>query len=224
MRKTLVLACALVLLLAACGGSDSTTDTTIGSSSDDSGSPDTEASETTVAPDEADSDNGDSSGGLPSGGTGTVTVDGETIESDWVGNCIIDEQFDPHPDDLDLTASLGGGLNALFLEISNQSLAMGADPFEYVQLRASMQLRDDSDQIASYDDVVFIGTPDGTWYEDADGAAVFTLARGEQPENAPLAVAPMVLSGSNVTGEVTFGDGTVVSFDLDFVEAVDCSL
>lgn len=226
MGRLLTTLAVLALLLAACGGtadSETGADSTGGESSQSTPADDEPATPSTQAPSEGGSDGGSASSGLPPGGTGTVTVDGETIESEWVGNCMIDEQFDPQPGDLDLTAGLGG-IQALFLEISNQQLAMGAEPFEYTQLRASMQLRDDSGQMATFEDLIFVGTQEGTWYEDADSAAAVMLARGEEPDKAPLDEAPMVLSGNNITGTVTFEEGAVVSFDLDFIEPVDCSL
>jgi hypothetical protein len=226
--------CVLALVLTACGGDGDTDEPTTAA---DGGVSETEVDDGSndAAPDEDDGSDdsdsessvgGNSNSGLPPGGTGTVTIDGETIESEWVGNCEIDEMFDPQPGDLDLTASLGGGLNALFLEISHLSLPLGEDPYEYLQFRAELQLRNESGNYAN-DEAVYVTGPDGEWYEDTDGVLAFTLAGGGEAETAPLEVAPLVLEDGRATGSLTLegADGPInVSYDLNYIEAVDCSL
>ena len=231
MPRMITAVCLLALVLAACGGADSgdtatsSPGATTPQETTNNGATDTTEPTKDEEPEDQGSQSGSSSG-LPPGGTGTVTIGGETIESTWVGNCMIDEQFDPQPGDLDLTASLGG-IEALFLEISNMSLALGGDPVEFLQVRASMQLRSDSGEMALYDDVVYVQAPDGSWYEDADGAAGFTIARGETPEGDPVTPAPLVLDGDRATGTVMLDDGSgpvEVAYDLTVAEPVDCSL
>lgn len=156
-----------------------------------------------------------------------MTIDGETIESDWVGNCEIDETFDPQPGDLDLTASLDGDLQALFLEISNQELMMGsAERYAYMQFRPGLQIRDDSGNIVNYE-TLYVTGPDGEWYEDTDGALAFTLARGEEPEVDPLDRPPLALEEGRATRSFTLkgaGEPIDVAYDLAFLDPVDCSL
>lgn len=227
-RRLAITLSVLLVAVAACGGGDG--------ASDPSGTVGAGAAETTAvagsggeaeAPDPEPSDRGDANRGLPPGGTGTVTIDGEAIESQWVGNCEIDEMFDPQPGDLDLTASLGGGLQALFLEISNRELMMGGDePYAYVQFRPGLQIRDDSGDIANYE-TVYVTGPEGEWYEDTDGALAFTFAQGREPEVDPLDAPPLALEDGRATGSFTLegsGGPIDVSYDLDFVDPVDCSL
>ena len=218
--------CLLALVLAACGGADSDGDANTNQTNpvaDDSGGSD--SNEPTGGGDDEPSEESGSSG-LPGSGTGTVTVGGGTIESQAVLNCTIAEQFDPQPGDLDITASFGG-IEALFLEIANIELAMGPDSVPYLQVRASMQLRDDSDEMALYEDAIYVQDQEGSWYEDADGAAGFTIARGETPETAPVGFTPWSLDGGRATGTVMLdaGSGPVeVTYDLEVADPIDCSL
>jgi hypothetical protein len=230
-RRLAITLCVLLLAIAACGDEGGTADTTelagdAGTATTANGS----SADTGVeaeATDPESSDDGAANRGLPPGGTGTVTIDGETIESEWVGNCEIDETFDPRPGDLDLTASLGGGLQAFFLEISNQELMMGGDePYTYLQFRPGLQIRDDSGSIVNYE-ALYVTGPEGEWYEDADGALAFMFAQGGEPETDPLAGPPLILEEGRATGSFALdGAGTPieVSYDLTFVDPVDCSL
>ena len=227
MRRTIMAFCVLALVLAACGGADSdspSTDAPAETGASDSETPDpTEPSD--GGDDESPEDSGSS--GLPSGGTGTVTVASETIESSTVLNCIIDPQFDPQPGDLDLTATLGQGIDALFLEFATVDLPMGPDSVPYAQIRASMQLTDSSGTRQLYEDVVYVQGEDGSWYEDADGAAGFTIARGDTPETAPVDFSAWQLDGDQASGTVILdaGSGPVeVTYDLEVADPVDCSL
>lgn len=236
MRRMLMMLCALTMVTTACGSGDETaaTDATTATDTTAGGSVDTD--QPAVTTHEAGSDNDDDAGsndggngarGLPPGGTGTVTINGEVIDSEWVGNCEIDEMFDPQPGDLDLTASLGGGLDALFLEIGTLSIAMGAEPYEYLQFRPSLQLRDESGSYSSAE-TIFVTGPEGEWYEDGDGLVAFTLARDAEPEKEPIPEPPLVLEDGRARGAFTMesegGDPIDVSFDLEYVDAVDCSL
>ncbi len=226
MRRTITAVCMLALVLAACGGGDSDSPATSGpadTAATDSGTPDTTNPSGGGEVDPPD----DAPSGLPEGGTGTVTVGGETIESSTVLNCLIDPQFDPLPGDLDLTAALGQGLDALFVQIANIDLPLGPDAAPYLQVIASMQLTDSSGNRQLYDDVVYAQGADGSWYVDEDGALGFTIARGDTPDATPLDFVPWELDGNQATGTVMLdaGSGPVeVTFDLEVVDPVDCSL
>lgn len=227
MRTTITAVCLLALVLAACGGADS--DSSAADSPADTAATDSETPEATEPSggDEEEPSDDSGSSGLPPGGTGTVTVAGETIEASTVLNCTIDPQFDPQPGDLDLTAALGQGIDALFLELSNIDLPMGPDSVPYVQVRASMQLTDSSGVRQLYEDVVYAQGADGSWYEDADGTVGFTIARGEMPEATPLGFTPWQLDGDQASGNVMLdaGSGPVeVTYDLEVADPVDCSL
>lgn len=232
MRRTLTTLCVLALVLAACGGDDGATDPDSALEGDDSGAAvengsgedDTNDTET---PDTQPSDDGGSAQGLPPGGSGTVTIDGETLEPEWVGNCLIDETFDPQPGDLDLTASFGG-LDALFLEISNDEVTefMGPVPFEYVRLGAELQLRTESGDYASHEQA-FVTGPDGNWYAADGPETIAALGGGNEPEGGPLDTPPLVLEDGRVSGSFTLegnGEPIEVSYDLTYKDPVDCSL
>ena len=232
LRRMSISLCVLLLTIPGCGGDDGAVDsvdaagdTRTDTTTSDGALPETDDESEAPAADR--SGDGTSSRGLPPGGTGTVVVDGETFDTHWVGNCEIDEMFDPHPEDLDLTASLDGGLQALFLEISNQELMLGGDePYAYVQVRPGLQIRDDSGSIVNYE-AVYVTGPNGEWYEDADGALAFTFAQGREPEADPLDSPPLALEGDRATGSFALdgpGEPIEVSYDLNFVDPVDCSL
>ncbi|MGD2061527.1 MAG: hypothetical protein PVF87_11710, partial [Acidimicrobiia bacterium] len=122
--RFLVTFCVLALLISACGSEGESEEPDTGSDNPPTTStPNAADEDTTTDGQTGDEDSGaqdDTTGaqGLPPGGTGTVTLDGEKIEPAWVGSCLIDEQFDPQPGDLDVNVSLDGGLEALFLEVS----------------------------------------------------------------------------------------------------------
>lgn len=180
---------------------------------------------------EPGSNGGGSSGprGLP-GGSGTVTINGESIEPAWVGNCIIDERFSPQPGDLDLTVSLDGGLDALFLRVSMRDvigLPSDANAYTYTQFSPELQLRSESGSIGSYDAGPFVNGPDGTWYLDEIGNVPMLLALGRPYEGIVLDPPPLVIDGDNVSGAVAFEgeEGPIdVAFDLTIADPVDCSL
>jgi len=225
MRRVLPLLCVLILIVAACGGDSgegaSVATTVPESQTDQTTAPDTQAD--SAGTDEGSSDQG-SAQGLPPGGTGTVTIDGETIEAQWVGNCIIDEVFDPHPDDLDLVAALDGGLNAIFIEVSFREVADGL----VMQFRPEVQRQGDDGSYATYEaEGQYMLAPDGTWYLDTDGGLFVALFSGQPHEATALDEAPVVVDGGSIRGSVPLQSesGTVeVSFDLTYVEPVDCSL
>ena len=230
LRRMAISLCVLSFAIAGCGGEDGAADPA--EPTGDARTDTTSEGAFTQADDESQAPDADRSGdgppnGLPPGGTGTVVVDGETIEARWVGNCEIDEMFDPHPEDLDLTASLDGGLQALFLEVSNQELMFGGDePYAYVQVRPGLQIRDDSGSMVNYESVYVTG-PEGEWYEDTDGVLAFTFAQGGEPESDPLDSPPLVLEDGRATGSFALdgsGEPVEVSYDLNFIDPVDCSL
>jgi hypothetical protein len=221
MKRLFVVLLAISLVLAACGGE--TSDPQDGNSGDTQQPADDVDSGGTEATDPPQSDDSGGGGGLPPGGTGTVTVDGEEIQVDWVGNCLIDEQFNPHPDDLDLTAALGNGIEALFIRVSHEDLTDG----QLTRLDADMQRQNDGGNYVSYDADQYMMAPDGTWYQDTEGGLYIALFTGQPHENEPLESAPLTINGDNVSGSVTLYLGSTpieVAFDLDIAEAVDCSL
>lgn len=175
-------------------------------------------------------DNSDAAQGLPPGGSGTVTLNGETIEPAWVGNCQIDEQFDPQPGDMDINVSLDGGLEALFLEISmSDVMGVPADAsYTYTLFRPELQLRSESGNFVNYEPIGrFVTGPDGTWYLDEVGNVPMALAVEVEHEGVVLEEPPLVIDGDNLTGAVTFegDDGPIeVAFDLTITDPVDCSL
>lgn len=224
MRKWLGALVALVLVVAACGGDSGGSDD--GEPAGTSDASTTDETPQTQPPDTEGSDDPGSAGGLPPGGTGTVTIDGETIDAEWVGNCMIDEQFDPHPDDLDLTASLGSGIDALFVRVSYQEAPAGL----MGGFNAEIQRRGDDGEFDFYEMTNdYLLAPDGNWYQDDDGALMVQLLTGRDLEAEPLAEAPISIEGDRLTGTVAMAmEGSTeaidVSFDLEVAEAVDCSL
>lgn len=229
-RRILIALCITALIVGACGSEGESPEAE--PDSDTSATPTTqEAGNEQEGGGQTDSqDNSDSGGGLPPSGSGTVTLDGETFEPAWVGNCQIDEQFDPQPGDLDVNVSLYGGLEALFLEIS-MSDVMGVpseDSYTYTLFRPELQLRSESGSFVSYEpEGRFVTGPDGTWYLDEVGNVPMALAVDVEHEGVMLDEPPLVIDGDNVTGSVTFegADGPVeVSFDLTLTDPVDCSL
>lgn len=222
MKTAIGLLAAVTMASTACGGSAAT-------GSDSSGTAQTPATAPDAGTDQpTPEDDGPSIGGLPPGGTGTITIDGETIDSPWVGNCQIDEQFDPSPGDLDISAGLGDGIEALFLEI-NQRETVGVPPdaaYDYLQFRPELQLRGETGSYESFDAGPFVTGPDGTWYLDDIGNVPMLLASELEHDGVPLDVAPVDIDGDQVSGRVTFAgaDGPVeVSYDLTITEPVDCS-
>ncbi len=232
-RPTIALVASLALVASACAGDG-------GSVVQPESAPATSAgSETTVVAASPDTTGGaadspDEQGapaGFPPGGDGTVVVDGETFEAEWVGNCKIDEVFNPHPDDLDLSASLGG-LDVLFLEISFRDVA-GVPPensYLYTQFRPELQMLADSGNYESSGGD-YVTDPDGAWYVDDIGNLPMWLALGSAgPDDDvdPLSEAPMVIEGDRIRGAVTLegASGPIdVSFELTFLtDAIDCSL
>ena len=226
MRRVVPVVCALALLLAACGGDgDSTASTAASDASQEGGSSDTQPSPdpTEATGGDSDSSGGGDTSGLPPGGTGMVTIDGETIESQWVGNCIIDEVFDPHPDDLDLVAALGRGSSALFLEVRFEELSDGM----LMRFIPELQVLNDDGSYSSYaPEGQYMLAPDGNWYQDADGGLYIALFSGQPHEN-PAVDAPVVVEAGSITGSLPMisDSGTAdVAFDLTYVDAIDCSL
>jgi hypothetical protein len=231
--RALTALCVLALLISACGSD--------GGSAEPTGDLDNSSANTTAGSADTDTpsdeggqsgseDDSDTAGGLPSGGSGTVILDGETIEPAWVGNCQIDEQFDPQPGDLDVDVSLDGGLEALFLGVSvRETRGVPAESsYTYTQFRPELQLRSESGSFVSYEPTgSFVTGPDGTWYLDEVGNVPMALAMDIEHQGVALDQPPIVIDGNNLSGAVTFegSDGPVeVTFDLTITEAVDCSL
>ena len=227
MKRVLLFLCVIALIVTACGGDSGGDEPSAVTEAVDSQTDDTDAPETGTETEDTESNDGSSdegsATGLPPGGSGTVTIDGETIEAQWVGNCIIDEQFDPHPDDLDVVAALDGGLNALFIEVGYEELADGL----LMRFIPELQRRSDDGSYASYEaEGQYMLAPDGNWYLDTEGGLYVALFSGQPHESEPVA-APVTVSAGNISGSLplTSGGETVdVSFDLEIVEAVDCSL
>ena len=230
--------CMMALIAGACGSEGGSTEPDTESNNSpttvSTNSPSTSASaDTGSAGDEggqAESNDPGSAAGLPPGGTGTVTIDGETIEPAWVGNCAIDEQFDPQPGDLDVSVSLDGGLEALFLEVYMIE-EMGVTPEDsYIStnFRPELQLRSESGSYVSYEPPGYLVTgPDGTWYLDEIGNVSMALARGTEHGGVVLSEPPIVIDGDRLTGAVALegDDGPIqVTFDLTITAPVDCSL
>jgi hypothetical protein len=216
--------CALALVVAACGGDGG------GESSGDTSASGTDTEQTTAPeaqsdatqPDADEPSNQGGAEGLPPGGTGSVTIDGEPVEVRWVGNCIIDERFNPHPDDLDLVVALDGGLNALFIEIGFEDLSDGL----LMRFRPELQ-RQSADGYSNFEpEGEYMLAPDGTWYQDTEGSLYVALFSG-QPHDNEVVDAPVVVDGNTISGSLLMmsSTGSVdVSFDLKIVEPVDCSL
>lgn len=231
-RRVLTTLC-IALLISACGSNGGSTEpeadldnppTTANPDAGDQGDPADEGGPS------GSKDNSDGAGGLPRGGTGTVTLDGETIEPAWVGNCQIDEQFDPQPGDLDVNVSLDGGLEALFLEVSTRDTVGVPEEssYTYTQFGPELQLRSESGSFVSYEPAgSFVTGPDGTWYLDKVGNVPMALAVDIEHQGEALDEPPIVINGDSLTGAVTFDgtDGPIeVTFDLTIAESVDCSL
>lgn len=227
MRRVTPVLCALALLLAACGGGESTATTAGADEPQENEQSGTQPATDTTDAQSSDSDSsGGGTSGFPPGGTGTVTIDGETIESDWVGNCLIDETFDPHPDDLDLSAGLGSGIDALFLEIYSQDVEAGV----MTQFHAEIQRQNADGEYDFYEMTSsYLLAPDGNWYQDDDGALSMQLLTGQDIEVEPMAEGPIVIESDRVSGTVPMqvegqSEAVDVSFDLNYIDAVDCSL
>lgn len=230
---------AFAMVVAACSGTtggavDNVVPTT---DSSDSAVGEATASSTTAGAEPSDGAPPDDQGlppGFPPGGVGTVVIDGQTFDSPWVGNCEIDELFNPSPDDLDLSASLGsfGGIDAFFLEVSYREAAPGAAEGNYIytQFRPELQMQDDSGNYALFaSSGSYVTGPDGAWYldenENLPAAIAFDIpTHNEVPSIEP----PVVTDGDRISGMVSLeGDsGSVdVSFDLTFItDPIDCSL
>jgi len=210
MRKIWLSAVPIVLVISACGGGDGSdgqaetdpvpdiggeTTVTVASPDDSAG---------TTSPDSPD--DGGPPGGFPPGGDGTVVIDGQTFDAAWVGNCEIDEVFNPGPDDLDLTAALGTGIDALFLRVSYRDV-QGVPPedgYLYTQFGSELQMQDDSGNFVLLGSVGnYVTGPDGTWYVDDIGTLPMILATDSDPDATPLAVAPMTIDGDRISGTVT---------------------
>lgn len=222
MQKQLAMALVLALVTVACGSEDSGDP---GEATDVTSVAERSTESTAESSSEPDSQEPSAPQGLPPGGTGRVTVDGTAIDSEWVGNCLIDEMFDPHPDDLDLTAGLGSGIDALFVEIFNEEVGSGL----MTSFNVELQRRGD-DGYVNYEMVTdYVKAPDGNWYQDEDGALSMQLMTGRDIESEPLSEPPITIADRRVTGGVTLQDDSGsemldVTFDLGIVEAVDCSL
>lgn len=170
--------------------------------------------------------------GLLPSGEGTVVIDGETFEAEWVRNCKIDEPL-PGPDDLELKTFLGGISDGLFLKIAFREVygVPAEDSYRYTQFNPVLLLFTDSGLRAFESSGTYVTDPDGAWYIDEMGNLPMWLALGSAgPDNdvESLAGPPMVIEGDRITGAVTLEGDTgpiELSFELTFLtDAIDCSL
>ncbi len=102
-----------------------------------------------------------------------------------------------------------------------------ADAYTYVQFRPELQLRTDSGSFGNFEAGPFVTGPDGTWYVDEIGSVPRSLAMDLAHEGVEMDAAPLEINGNNLSGSFTVeGEGGPldVTFDLDIVEVVDCSL
>jgi hypothetical protein len=184
-----------------------------------------EGSPTVDLDDLPEADDGDTGGGftLAGAGSGSFTADGESFDGVDVYRC---EPFsfgqDPHPDDIDLLAYLGG-MSGLNVDIAhNQGFDM-SDGSQFEQVNLSVYYsRQGSNGVEQFE---------GSAVNDADG--VWYTLDPETFEQVELGGVPFVIEGNRVVGEMAGleqtwpdeGAATVdVTFDLEIPTQIneDC--
>jgi hypothetical protein len=184
-----------------------------------------EGSPTVDLDDLPEAGDGDTGGGftLAGAGTGSFTADGESFDGVDVYRC---EPFsfgqDPHPDDIDLLAYLGG-MSGLNVDIAhNQGFDMSdGSQFEQIDLTVYYS-RQGSNGVEQFEGSVF-NDADGVWY----------TRDSETFEQVELGGVPFVIEGNRVIGELAGleqtwpdeGAATVdVTFDLEIPTQIneDC--
>ena len=224
----------LVLIASACVGNGGSVVQSVSDQAADAGSETTVAA---VSPDptgavpELPDEQGADADLLPSG-EGTVVIDGETFEAEWVRNCKIDEPVPPGPGDLELKTFLGGISDGLFLKIAFREVAgvPDEDSYRYTQFDPVLLLSTDSGLRVFESSGTYVTDPDGAWYIDEIGNLPMWLAlgaAGRDNDVEPLAGPPMVIEGDRITGAVTLeGDSSPIElgFDITFLpDAIDCN-
>ncbi|HUG09115.1 MAG TPA: hypothetical protein VMP13_09530 [Acidimicrobiia bacterium] len=184
-----------------------------------------EGSPTVDLDDLPEADEGDTGGGfvLAGAGVGSFTADGESFDGVDVYRC---EPFsfgqDPHPDDVDLLAYLGG-MSGLNVDVSHGQGFDMSDGSQFEQINLSVYYsRQGSSGVEQFE---------GSAVNDADG--VWYISDPETLEQVELGEDPVVIEGNRVIGELAGleqtwpdeGAATVdVTFDLEIPTQIneDC--